>query len=414
MKTNRLIVCLTLLSLSTVAAAENWARFRGPQGAGISHTKGIPVTWTGSDYKWKVPVPGLGHGSPCVWGDHIFLCSALEKGAVRVVMDIDSKNGRIRWIKRFESETHKKHNLNSYASCTPASDGERVYAYFTTENDSFMVAFDFKGKQLWKTPLGPFFNRHGHGSGTSPIVYKDKVILSVQQDGKSFVVALNSKTGKEKWRRTCTNRLTGHATPFILEQKEKQPKLFFTNTGDGICCLNANTGKDIFRANVFKARAVGSPILVNGEFVTATCGGGGRGRILPAIPVNGSGELKEEDAGWVLKKQLPYVCTPIAHKDLVFLWGDNGVARCIEAKSGKNVWTQRIGGVYSGSPIWIDGKIYAVKRSGECVVISAGREKKVLGQSSLGEPSHSTPAVANGQLLIRGFKHLFCLEAKKK
>jgi len=404
------LVCLS----ANLSRAENWARFRGPGGKGISHQKGLPVRWTKSDYKWTTRLPGKGHGSPCVWGDHIFLTSALEKGQVRVVLDVNPENGRIRWITRFDSQSHPKHNLNSYASCTPASDGERVYAYFSAEKESFVVALNFKGERVWKRSLGPFFNQHGHGSGTSPIVYKNFVILSIQQDGQSFVVGLDSKTGKVKWKNERKNRLTGHATPFILEQQGEQPKLFYTNTGDGICCLNPTTGKIIFRANVFKARAVGSPILAGG-FVMATCGGGGRGVILPAIPVSSAGNVTTNNAKWVLTKELPYVCTPIAHKGLIYLWGDNGVARCIETNTGKNVWTKRVGGVYSGSPIWIDGKIYAVTRKGECVVVSAAREGKgeILGRTQLSDSSHSTPAVANGQLLIRGFGNLYCLQAKK-
>ena len=407
--------CLTVIAilvLTTHASAENWPRFRGPGGAGISHEKGLPVKWRAEDYAWKTPLPGRGHSSACIWGDHVFVTSSLDGGRKRLVFGLDAATGKVRWTDEIALKTLEKHSLNSYASATPASDGRRVYVLLVSNEQMLVLAYDFAGRRVWQRDLGTFFNQHGHGCGTSPIVYRDTVIIANQQDGKSFVVALESSSGKVRWKNERQVRLTAHSTPVILRRRGRPSQLFFTNTGDGISSLDPNTGRLIWRANVFPERAVGSP-CVAGDLVLGICGKGGRGTLLAAVPIDGRGEVTIEKAAWTSKINLPYVPTPLAFGKFLYLWGDNGVVCCVESATGKEVWTNRIGGIFSTSPVCVDGKLYCISRAGEVVVLATGPEFKLLGRSGLGEGCHGTPAVANGRMIIRGFEHLFCLEAQR-
>ncbi|MBB73297.1 MAG: hypothetical protein CMJ75_02155 [Planctomycetaceae bacterium] len=390
---------------------DQWPRFRGVAGAGISNQKGLPVRWEPGDYAWKAALPGLGHGSPSVWNDHLFLVSAEAAGKSRVLLDIDTATGKIRWQREFTGQTYKKHELNSFASATPATNGKHVVTLFASDQDFLVVAHDFSGREIWKRDLGKFYNQHSHGCGTSPILFAGQVIIANQQDGASSVISLDVETGETRWKSDRKVRLTAHSTPVVLARENQVPRLFFTNTGDGISSLNALSGKLLSRANVFNARCVGSPVVID-NVVVATCGGGGRGQFLAAIPVDGDGDLSVQEAAWTRERNLPYVPTPIAYQGHLFLWGDNGVVVCLEAATGEEIWTQRVGGIYSGSPVCIDGKLYCVARDGTVVVMAAGAKYELLGKTSLGESCHSTPAVAGGRMFIRGFQNLYCLQAR--
>ena len=408
---NVLSTGMLVLLLAGVAGAENWARFRGPDGKGISTQKGLPVTWTDKDYKWKVAVPGLGHSSPCVWENHIFLTSALDKGATRLVLAVEAATGKVLWTDKLASKTHEKHSLNSYASGTPASDGKRVFVLFSTNEDTVVRAYDFAGKRLWQTDVGKFYNRHGHGCGTSPIVWKDTVIVASQHDGPSVIAGLDAATGKIRWRSERKVKLTAHSTPVILEREGKPPQMFTSNTGDGLASFDPRTGKLQWRANLFTSRAVNSPVIA-GDQVMAITGGGGSGKQLFSVPVDQTGEVTAEKVAWTSNRNLPYVPTPLAFGKHLYFWCDNGVVSCLEAKTGKAVWTERVGGKFWASPICIDGKIYNISDKGEAVVIASGTKFKVLGKSQVGEQVHGTPAVSGGRMFLRGFEHLYCLEAK--
>lgn len=409
-----MLACLpALVLLATSASGENWARFRGPEGAGVSAEAGFPAQWPAEAYAWKTRLPGLGHSSPCVWNDHVFLTCANEDGTERVVIDINAADGSVRWSDGVRFKPYGKHDLNSYASATPATDGRRVYFLFSGDSEFLVMAYDFEGQRIWQRDLGPYYNQHGHGSGTSPIVFEDLVIVSNQQDGESFVVALDSATGDERWKFAGHTRLAGHSTPMVYRRDGADPRLLFTNTGDGLACLKPRTGELLWRADLFTSRCVGSPIVA-GDLMFAICGGGGRGKFAAALPVDRQGELDQSAAAWTSDQNLPYVCTPVAVGEHLFLWGDNGVVRCLKTASGEEVWTGRAGGSYSGSPICVDGKLYCVSQDGEVVVMAAGPKFEVLGRSSLGEGCHSTPAVSNGRMFIRGFEHLFCLPAQRR
>lgn len=411
----RIVSMLFLFCTVSVSARgqENWPRFRGAGGAGISDQKGLPVAWSDDDYAWKTKLPGLGHSSPCVWREHLFLTTAEGEGSKRTLLAFDTKNGELRWSKTTVSKTHLKHNLNSYASATPATDGEQVYVLFASDEQVLVLAYDFEGNEIWNKDLGPFHQKDGqvHGCGTSPIVFEDLVIVANQQDGPAAIIALDAKTGDTRWKNDRKLRLTAHSTPLVLRREGSPPRLFTTNSGDGFLSLDPRTGEQLSRADVLSARCVGSPIIAGG-FVLATSGGGGRGRDLLAIPVDSNDELTKDDAAWTRDRNLPYVPTPIAFGEHLFLWGDNGVVTCLDALTGREIWTERVGGNYSGSPVCADGKLYCIAQDGTVVVIAAAPQYELLGKTELGEGCHATPAIAGGRMFIRGFETLFCLSAK--
>ncbi len=407
-----------LLSLATAPGrGENWSRFRGPNGAGISSEKGFPVAWSDSDYLWKTKLPGLGHSSPCVWDDHVFVTSAENQGRVRIVLDVSATTGEIRWARRLDFETDKLNQRNSHASATPACDGQRVYVAFGSDPSYLLVAFDLEGTELWRYDLGPFESQHG--TGISPVVFEDLVILGNDQDGSSFIVAVDAKTGKLRWKvdrnvSGAVEKAASYATPIVINGEFNQQELIFTSQADGMASYDPRTGKLNWRADIFPARCCGSPVYGNG-LLFATCGGGGQGKYMAAVKPGGSGDRDGSAVTWKRERVLPYVPTPIVYGDHLYLWGDNGIVNCVVAKTGEEKWSQRLEGrnMFSGSPICVDGKLYCVSEAGDVIVLAASPEFQVLGSTPLGEGSHATPAVSNGRMFIRGFEHLFCLEAKK-
>lgn len=428
-----LIMILTALAGGR-ARAEDWPRFRGPNGTGISDEKGLPVTWSDGDYLWKTKLPGIGHSSPCVWGDHVFLTSAEDDGRKRHVLDVSASTGKIRWQWSCDSNSYKIHRLSSYASATPATDGKRVYVpiskedaaepdpnakaapnTLTSPNSEYaLLAFDFSGNLLWKCPIGTYESQHG--SGTSPIVFEDLVILGNDQDGPSSLVGIDAATGKIRWRaernESQYDQATCYGTPFLVPHEDGTTELIITSRGDGFTSYNPRTGELNWRAKIIPDRVVGSPVFGHG-MVFGASGGGGDGHFLGAVRLGGKGELQENFLAWKRTTKLPYVPTPVLYGDYLYLWGDKGVVSCLHATTGKELWTNRVPGEFSGSPICIDGKLYCVTQDGEVVVVAASPEFKLIARTPLGEGSHATPAVANGRMFIRGFDHLFCVGAER-
>jgi outer membrane protein assembly factor BamB len=425
---------LILLTTAASLRAENWPRFRGPNGSGISAEKGFPVTWSEGDYLWKTKLPGIGHSSPCVWDDHVFLTAAEQNGKKRFVLDVSASTGKIRWQWSMESNTYSIHRLSSFACATPTTDGKRVFVPISREaeeepeektfaasvvnakerSEYALYAFDFAGKPVWKCVIGPYESQHG--SGTSPIVFEDLVIVGNDQDGQSSLVAVEAETGKIRWKvdrnESQFDQAAGYATPLVVKHDDGKVELIVTSRADGFTSYDPRTGKLNWRAKIIPDRVVASPLFAHG-MVYANSGGGGEGHFLGAVRLGGQGELGDKNTAWTRTTKLPYVPTPVIYGEHLYLWGDKGVVSCLDAKTGKELWTNRVPGEYSGSPICVDGKLYCATQTGEIVVIAAGPEFKILGRTPLGEGSHATPAISNGRMFIRGFEHVFCLEAER-
>jgi outer membrane protein assembly factor BamB len=396
------------------AAADNWPRFRGPNGTGVTADPNVPLQWNDKEgVAWKTPLPGTGNSSPVVWGEHVFVQSATEDGKERMLLCLSAADGKILWSRSIPGVPFKFVNkYNTYASCTPAVDGERVYNIFWDGVGETVHAYDFKGNLLWQYNLGPFKSQHG--AGASPIVYDGKVIINHDQDGAAVVIALDAKTGKPVWQAKREGVRVCYSVPFLLERPGEPVQLIVAST-PGITAYNPADGTELWTYHWtfsgMRLRTVGSPLYHQG-LIFATSGDGSGLRHMIAVKAGGKGDVSQTHLAWQSQDRalLPYVPTILAHGDHLYYVNDAGLACCVEAKSGKVVWKERMGGEVSASPVLIDGKVVAVDREGEVYVFAASPAGfKLLAKNSLGESTRATPAVADGRLFFRGAKHLFCI-----
>ncbi len=405
---------LSFAFLGTLTAQE-WTQFRGPNATGISEAKGLPVTWTEKDFRWRVPVPGASHSQPVIWGDKLFITSASkELGQERYLLCYSKEDGKELWRKTYTQPTHKPGNNGSgFANGSAVVDAERVVASFVSDAQFNVRAFDHAGKELWTVNLGTFVSQHGHGA--SPILYDGKVIVTNDQDGPSFVVALDAKTGKTVWKSPRRPQVQGtaYATPVLLERKGMKPELLFASQSHGISSLDPKTGAMNWEAKVFDKRAVASPVVV-GNLVFGSCGSGGGGIYLAAVKLGGRGDVSSSHQAYTLKDKdtAGYVPTPVAVGGRLFLVSDSGFASCIEAATGRIVWRERVGGGFYASPVVVEGKIYCVSRDGQVYVWEASEQYSLVGRSPLGEGSHGTPCVDGNRLYFKTFGHLVCVGGK--
>ncbi|HSG71271.1 MAG TPA: PQQ-binding-like beta-propeller repeat protein, partial [Planctomycetaceae bacterium] len=302
-----------------------------------------------------------------------------------------------------------KHKKNSFASSTPTTDGHQVYVAFADEQTLTLSAYSMDGELNWRRGLGPFTSQHG--LGVSPIVFDEMVILAKDMMGPSSIMAFDTKTGETIWSTLRKIRKTSYATPMILNRPGQASQLICVSGASGVSGLNPYTGETIWQTGEFPMRTVASPIYGKG-LIIASDGGGGRGSSLWAVDPSGTGDVTETHIKYQRKKELPYVPTPIAYQDWLFLWTDQGIVSCVEIETGDNVWTQRVSDTtVSGSPLCIDGKLYCADESGSVAVVDAAPEFKLHGKSTLGDGTHSTPAVAGGKIFFRTFNRLMCLDA---
>jgi outer membrane protein assembly factor BamB len=391
--------------------AQDWTRFRGPNGTGVVEDVEMPVAWTADDYKWRVELPGIGHSSPVVWGSQVFVTSARQEDGTRLIRCLDTSDGSLNWEREYPSTTFELNNATAFDVATPTVDGDRVYVAWCTPEKYTVLALDKeKGKEVWRRELeGPFEGDHNFGS--SPVLFHDLLILQNDQSKTSFVVAFDASTGQTRWktdRRTVKN---AYSTSFILQPGTGPPQLILACSAYGVNSLDPRSGElnwempDLFG----EIRVVGSPVAAGG-LIFSQCGAGGGGKRMVAVRPGNPEKGTDPIIAYELKGSLPYVPTPVAHGELLFFISDGGVATCIEASSGEIQWRERVGGNYFGSPVRVGDRIYCVSRAGEVAVFAAGKEFRLLGKVDLGEPSHSTPAVADGVMYLRTFSHLMALE----
>jgi len=412
-----IVVALACWALHCAPQAQEWPRFRGPNGTGISHAKTIPTKIGDGDINWKVELPGIGHSSPVLWGEKVFLTSTGDKSGGISVLCLSAKDGHLLWRRDFSLTPFPRHQFNSYASSTPAADAERVYVVWNEPEHYLLTALDHNGKRAWQRDFGPFVSQHG--CGTSPIVYRDRIILGNEQDdakfvkdsprsGKSFVVAVDAKTGKTLWQTPRRSAVVAYSTPCVYEPKNDKPALIFSSQGQGLYAVDPGTGKILWDyEQAFDKRCVSSPIIA-GDIILGTCGSGGGGNFVTAVRA-GNAAGRQTELTYQMKKSAPYVPTGVVAGDLIWLWSDGGIVTCLDAPSGATRYQERVGGNYFGSPVWADGRLFCVSTSGELVVVEASDTFNVLHRYPLNELCHSTPAVALGRMFIRTEQHLWSL-----
>jgi outer membrane protein assembly factor BamB len=392
---------------ATAAVAQEWTRFRGPDGAG--HAKAdpnaIPVQWTEADYNWKVKLPGTGHGSPVLWGERIFLMCCDERTAARMVVCLSAANGGSLWTRTYKSQPFGMNRDNSFAGTTPAVDKDRLYAAWATPKQITLVALDHDGKELWQRDLGP--HRSQHGPCTSPIVFEDMVILPNDQQGESFLIAVDCATGKTRWKLPRTSGRAAYSTPCVYRPAGGQAQLILTSTAGGITGVDPKTGQVIWdRGEVMPERCVGCPVVA-GDLVVAASGTGGRGKLVAVRPTAG----RQAEIAYKLDPG-PYVPTPLVRGDLIFLLGDLGAVSCLRAATGREVWKDKLPDRFYGSFVLVGQRLYCISRTGKAYVLAAGEQFKLLATNSLPERSFATPAVAGGRMYLRTYSHLISIGGK--
>ncbi len=401
-----IVTFVLFLVLANHAAAQQWTRFRGPNGTGESEANAIPVSWSDGEELWKATLPGAGNSSPVLWGERIFLLSADPKNGTRYVLCLSATNGKVLWQREYPSQVHPIHQLNTLASSTPCVDEDRVYCAWSTPDEFTLLALTHDGEPVWKADLGPFASQHGFG--TSPILFGELVIIANDQDADSFVVAVDRTSGATKWkidRQHLAEQNTCYATPCIYRPPGRPAELILCSRAHGVTGLDPLTGQVRWEEpDVLTRRPVSSPIVVDG-LVLATCGQGGGNNNLVAIKPYAEGSTPKVEYQ-VDRTSAPYVPSLVAKGNLVFLWGDRGVVSCMNGDNGEILWRKRVGGDYFGSPVRVGNVIYCLSAEGECVAIAASKEFEILGRSPLGETSRSTPAVADGRMFLRSQSQL--------
>ena len=437
MKVSRILglALLALFSLTTIGFAANWPQWRGPDGSGISNEKNLPAEWAPTkNIKWKTPISGRGHSSPIVWGNKIFLTTAIEgelvPGAKAVthtaegqvfkhpdsvgadhkhtfkVIALDRNSGKILWESTAWEGTpyDNRHRKSSYAASTPATDGKLVYAFFGTEG---LYAYDFNGKLAWKAQLGNL-GTVGMGTGTSPILYEDLVIVQCDEENgeASFIVALDKKTGKEVWR-TPRKVQVSWSTPLLV--RAKRPELITSGT-EFVISYDPATGKELWRHKGVESNAIPSPVA-NNDMVFLVAGF--PAKIAMAIKLGGSGDLTgTPNVPWTYAKGTAYVPSPILYGDYLYLTTDRGILTCIDAKTGEVKYEGGripIPATFTASPVAFEGKILMTSEDGDTFIVKAGPKHEILGTNSVGEPVYASPAIADGRIFIRGEKNLYCI-----
>lgn len=423
-------------TIGTSAAGGNWPQWRGPDGSGISTEKNLPAEWnTTKNIKWKTPIEGRGHSSPIVWGNTVFVTTAIEgdvvagaKAAKHMIGDkefvhpdsvganrkhtfkviaLNRNTGKVLWqAVAWEGTPYDdRHRKSSYAASTPATDGKLVYAYFGSEG---IYAYDFKGKLAWKADVGKLANL-GMGTATSPILFEDLVILQCDEDNGtgSFMLALDKKTGKEVWR-TPRKIQISWSTP-LLVKTAKRAELITSGT-ETIISYDPATGKELWRHKGVESNAIPSPVA-NSEMVYLVAGF--PAKIAMAIRLGGSGDLTgSANMTWKYAKGTAYVPSPILYGDYLYLTTDRGILTCIDAKTGEVKYEGGripIPATFTASPVAFDGKILMTSEDGDTFIVKAGPKHEILGTNSVGEPVYASPAIADGRIFIRGEKNIYCI-----
>jgi outer membrane protein assembly factor BamB len=417
---------------------DNWPQWRGPQGQGISQESGLPQEWSDTtNVLWKTPIPGRGHSSPVVWGDRVFLTTAIEgeivpgaKAPVHMdegkefkhpdafgadrkhvfkVLALDARSGKVLWEKTAWEGTpyDDRHKKSSYAAPTPVTDGKRVYTFFGSEG---AYAYDLDGRLAWKAFVGKI-PLVGMGTGTSPVLHGRLVILQCDEGtgAGSFMVALDKDTGKEAWR-TPRKVQASWSTPIVVRSGGHDELIATGN--ELVIAYDPATGKELWRMKGVESNAIPSPVAGPGVVVVSA---GYPAKVAVAVEPGGSGDVTESPrVRWRYTKGTAYVPSPLLYGDYVYLMTDKGLLTCLDAKTGEVKYEGArvpVPASFTASPVAFEGKILMVSEEGDGFLVKAGPVHEVVRTNPLKEPVYASPAVSQGRIFIRGVSHLYAIAA---
>jgi outer membrane protein assembly factor BamB len=389
-----------ILFLICLILVPDWPQFRGPTGQGLSDERNLPLSWSETkNVRWKTAIPGRGWSSPVIQGNRIWLTTATEEGRSLRAIAIDVNTGAIQQnVEVFRLKSPKLTNAkNSFASPTPIVEGDRVYLHFGAYGTACITQ---SGEIVWKTKLE--YDNGQHGPGGSPVLYDDLLIVSCDGLEQQFVVALDKATGKVRWKK-MREGYQAYTTPLVLN----------LSGGDQVISPGAfqaiayepRTGKEIWRVKYGEGFS-NVPRPVYGQDLVYICSGFQEPSLL-AVRVDGRGDVTKSKIVWKLDRGIPRTPSPLLVGNEIYIVSDNGIATCIDAKTGEELWRARLDGNYSASPIYADGRIYFLSEEGESIVIAPGRQLKHLATNHLDGPTLASMAVSHNSLFIRSATHLY-------
>jgi len=435
---------LVLVFSSITTRAQNWPSFRGPNASGVAEGTNPPTSWDlekTQNVLWKTNIPGLSHSSPIVWGNQVFVITAVSSDAnasfkakdrgidlatddakhTWMIFALDKRNGRVLWTdKPYEGVPRaRRHVKATQANSTPVTDGRYVVAVFGSEG---LACYDTNGKLLWKQDLGVLNpglwddKESSWGHASSPIIYRDLVIVQADGHKQSFIAAFNLKDGKQAWR-VERNEITSWATPSIYQGKDRTELI--ANGGRYVRGYDPLTGKELWRfADNDTQVKMQAPLIAN-DLIYIT-GGYPPGRAMYVFRPGAVGDIslkagQDTNAflAWRTSKGSPYTPTPIVYGDQFYVLADNGVLSSYDAKTGELIYQQRLPTSFSASPVAADGKLYLASEDGDVFVVKAGRQYELLSKNVMDQPLMATPAITQGMLILRGDKAIYAIGERK-
>ena len=398
------VILLTALFMAVPARGGDWPAWRGPRGDGRADGATLPTRWsTTENVHWKVPIPGGGHSSPIIFGDRVFVTTAVESDQSRRLICLSRIDGKPLWEREvLKAPLENRHERNSYASATPATDGRHVWVSFLKDPEIHLICYDVDGNEVWRKSPGTFASVHGFCS--SPVLHEDLVILNCDQDAKAWIVAYDKASGDERWRVDRPNRTRSYCTPLVIDVDGT--KQLVLSGSKCVASYDPATGKQLWIIDGPTEQFVASLAYTGGVlFVT----GGFPQLHMLGIDPRGKGNVTKTHILWRTHKGVSYVPSPVASGDWFFNVSDNGIASCFEAKTGSLMWKERLGRRHSASAVAAGGNVYFLDDDGETFVVKAAPQFELVSQNSLGEPCFASPAVSRGQLFIRTATHLYCI-----
>ncbi|MFN0084291.1 MAG: PQQ-binding-like beta-propeller repeat protein [Blastocatellia bacterium] len=392
----------TLLFLSLLLLSPDWPEFRGPTAQGHSDERGLPLEWSEArNVRWKTAIPGRGWSSPSIQGNRVWLTTATEEGCSLRALCLDRDSGALlRDIEVFRLKSGgKTHAKNSLASPTPLLEDGRVYLHFGAFGTACLTD---AGEVVWKTRLD--YDNGQHGPGGSPVIYDNLLIVSCDGQESQYVVALDKLTGKVRWKK-FREGAQAYTTPLIVRlpagDQVISPGAF------RVISYEPRTGKELWQVGYGDGFSnVPRPVYGNGLVYICT---GFHQPSLLAIRLDGRGDVTKSHTAWSLKRGVPLTPSPLLVGEEIYLVSDNGIATCLDARTGAEHWRTRIGGNHSASPLYADGRIYFLSEEGESVVIEPGKQFKMLATNRLDGETLASMAVSNGSIFIRSQTHLYRL-----